>query len=194
MCRRRAGATALTYFHFTSQCESSRASSRAGISCHRRRLICAAHGRSMCAVRCSISWRPSFPKRECSISLPARARSALGGQFRAAPHGATSWSSVRRACTRCARTSRCCACARRHEFSNAMHCRSQRRAEAETYDIAFADPPYGSRMLDRVIQSWQAKPFARVFAVEHERTHELPAGGRMRTFDESAITIFRAQS
>ncbi len=63
--------------------------------------------------------------------------------------------------------------------------------EPQTYDIAFVDPPYGSRMLDRVIESWQTKRFARVLAVEHERTHELPAGGRTRTFDDSAITIYR---
>jgi 16S rRNA (guanine966-N2)-methyltransferase len=63
--------------------------------------------------------------------------------------------------------------------------------EPESYDIAFVDPPYGSRMLDRVIESWQAKRFARVLAVEHERTHEIPAGGRTRTFDDSAITIYR---
>ena len=64
--------------------------------------------------------------------------------------------------------------------------------EPESYDIAFVDPPYGSRMLDRVIESWQAKRFARVLAVEHDRTHELPTGGRTRTFDDTSITIYRA--
>jgi 16S rRNA (guanine966-N2)-methyltransferase len=62
---------------------------------------------------------------------------------------------------------------------------------AESYDIAFVDPPYGSRMLDRVIATWHAKRFARILAVEHERTHDLPRGARSRTFDESAITIYR---
>jgi 16S rRNA (guanine966-N2)-methyltransferase len=61
----------------------------------------------------------------------------------------------------------------------------------ESYDIAFVDPPYGSRMLDRVIESWHAKRFARILAVEHERTHDVPRGARSRTFDESAITIYR---
>jgi 16S rRNA (guanine966-N2)-methyltransferase len=63
-------------------------------------------------------------------------------------------------------------------------------AEA-SYDLAFADPPYGSRMLDRVIETWQSRRFARVLAVEHARTHELPAGGYRRTFDDSAVTIYR---
>lgn len=61
----------------------------------------------------------------------------------------------------------------------------------DSYDVAFADPPYGSRMLDRVIEGWRATRFARVFAVEHAREHELPAGGYQRTFDSSAVTIYR---
>ena len=63
--------------------------------------------------------------------------------------------------------------------------------EAGSYDVAFVDPPYGSRMLDRVIESWQSLRFARVLAVEHERAHELPAGGQRQLFDETAVTIYR---
>jgi 16S rRNA (guanine966-N2)-methyltransferase len=62
---------------------------------------------------------------------------------------------------------------------------------ADSYDIAFADPPYGSRMLDRVIEGWQATRFARVLAVEHASDHELPPGGARRTFDASAVTVYR---
>jgi 16S rRNA (guanine966-N2)-methyltransferase len=62
----------------------------------------------------------------------------------------------------------------------------------DSYDVAFADPPYGSRMLDRVIESWHATRFARVLAVEHARTHELPAGAHRRAFDDSVVTIYRA--
>ena len=61
---------------------------------------------------------------------------------------------------------------------------------ADSYDVAFADPPYGSRMLDRVIEQWRATRFARVLAVEHARTHELPAGKRRRTFDDTVVTIY----
>jgi 16S rRNA (guanine966-N2)-methyltransferase len=62
---------------------------------------------------------------------------------------------------------------------------------SDSYDLAFADPPYGSRMLDRVIESWTATRFAKVLAVEHERTHELPHGVVRREFDDTAITIYR---
>jgi len=61
----------------------------------------------------------------------------------------------------------------------------------DSYDLAFADPPYGSRMLDRVIDSWMATRFSKVLAVEHERTHELPRGVARREFDDTAITIYR---
>lgn len=59
------------------------------------------------------------------------------------------------------------------------------------YDVAFADPPYGSRMLDRVIASWTAHRFARVLAVEHERGHALPRGASTRVIDETGLTIYR---
>ena len=62
----------------------------------------------------------------------------------------------------------------------------------DSYDIAFADPPYNSRMLDRLIEGWQATHFARVLAVERARGHVLPAGGYSRTYDDSVITIYRA--
>jgi 16S rRNA (guanine966-N2)-methyltransferase len=62
---------------------------------------------------------------------------------------------------------------------------------AHSYDIAFVDPPYGSRMLDRVIESWQASSFSRVLAVEHAATHELPRGATRVVFDDTAITIYR---
>ncbi len=62
---------------------------------------------------------------------------------------------------------------------------------ADTYDITFLDPPYGSRMLDRVLESWRANRFSRILAVEHAPTHELPAGVDSRRFAESALTIYR---
>lgn len=64
----------------------------------------------------------------------------------------------------------------------------------ESYEIAFADPPYGSRMLDRVIESWRANQFARILAVEHALTHALPAGTRRAVFEDTVVTIYVAES
>ena len=59
-----------------------------------------------------------------------------------------------------------------------------------SYDIAFADPPYGSRMLDRVIDSWRTGRFSRILAVEHALDHDLPRGRRHRVFDDTVVTIY----
>ena len=63
---------------------------------------------------------------------------------------------------------------------------------ADAYDVAFVDPPYGSRMLDRVIEGWQATRFARVLAVEHASDHELPPGAQRQRFDDTTVSIYRA--
>jgi 16S rRNA (guanine966-N2)-methyltransferase len=62
----------------------------------------------------------------------------------------------------------------------------------ESYDIAFADPPYESRVLDHLLGCWRERRFARILAVEHARTHALPRGAFRRSFQESVITIYRA--
>jgi 16S rRNA (guanine966-N2)-methyltransferase len=64
----------------------------------------------------------------------------------------------------------------------------------DSYDVAFLDPPYNSRMLDRVLDAWLARPFSRVIAVEHARAHVLPAGGRWRAFEDTVVTIYRVDS
>jgi 16S rRNA (guanine966-N2)-methyltransferase len=60
-----------------------------------------------------------------------------------------------------------------------------------SYDIAFVDPPYGSRMLDRVIERWHAVPFAPILVAEHARDHQLPSGARRLDFSETFVTIYR---
>ena len=61
----------------------------------------------------------------------------------------------------------------------------------DSYDIAFADPPYNSKMLDRVLDSWKARRFARILAVEHAVGHALPKGDARRVFGDSAVSIYR---
>jgi 16S rRNA (guanine966-N2)-methyltransferase len=60
------------------------------------------------------------------------------------------------------------------------------------YDLCFCDPPYESRMLDRVIVSWQATHFARIFVAEHAAAHPLPSGGRRHDYGDTAVTVYRA--
>jgi len=59
------------------------------------------------------------------------------------------------------------------------------------YDIAFADPPYGSKKLDRVVDRWHLVPFARILGVEHQREHRLE--GKAKRYDfpgETRVTLF----
>jgi 16S rRNA (guanine966-N2)-methyltransferase len=61
----------------------------------------------------------------------------------------------------------------------------------DSYEVAFADPPYGSKILDRVIEAWRQRRFSRVFAVEHDPAHDLPAGAQRLTFPEAVVTVYR---
>lgn len=63
--------------------------------------------------------------------------------------------------------------------------------DADSYEIAFVDPPYESRQLDLVLATWKASGFARILVAEHARTHDLPPGTSRRVFDDTAITIYR---
>ncbi len=59
------------------------------------------------------------------------------------------------------------------------------------YDITFADPPYGSRKLDRVVGHWREVPFTTILSVEHQRQHRLE--GKAKRYDlpgETRITVF----
>ena len=67
--------------------------------------------------------------------------------------------------------------------------------DAHSYDIAFVDAPYGSKKLDRVVDAWAARHFARILGAEHARDHVLPIErlrGRTRVYGETGVTIFRA--
>jgi len=64
--------------------------------------------------------------------------------------------------------------------------------QAGTYDIAFADPPYGSAKLDRILNRWKEVPFSRVLVLEHATDHPIRIGNaRSRKFDDTTITVLR---
>lgn len=59
------------------------------------------------------------------------------------------------------------------------------------YDIALADPPYGSRQADRVVERWLDVPFSRTLVVEHAAARSLPGDGRTQCHGDSALTFYR---
>lgn len=67
------------------------------------------------------------------------------------------------------------------------------RLTGPAYDIAFADPPYGSRKLDRVVEHWRRTAFSAVLLLEHAADVRVP-GGTTRRVGDSAFTVLRARS
>jgi 16S rRNA (guanine966-N2)-methyltransferase len=68
------------------------------------------------------------------------------------------------------------------------------RLAAHAYDIAFADPPYGSRKLDRIIARWQEVPYSRLLVLEHAIDHEGLPAPPARKLEDSAVTVLRARA
>ncbi len=64
--------------------------------------------------------------------------------------------------------------------------------EEGTYDVALADPPYRSRLSDRLVGHWLEVPFSRLLVVEHAADHPLPGGQGSRTLGDSVLTLYRA--
>jgi 16S rRNA (guanine966-N2)-methyltransferase len=65
----------------------------------------------------------------------------------------------------------------------------------DSYDIAFVDAPYGSKKLDRIVNTWAACHFTQILSVEHARDYVLPHSqlrGRVRFSGDTGVTIFRA--
>src|SRR5688500_6314892 len=63
--------------------------------------------------------------------------------------------------------------------------------DADAYDVAFADPPYGLNLASRVAERWLEVPFARVLGVEHATKETVPPGGDTRRYGNTAITFYR---
>jgi 16S rRNA (guanine966-N2)-methyltransferase len=67
-------------------------------------------------------------------------------------------------------------------------------AEAMTYDLALADPPYREGFAAELLLVFARQPFARWFWVEHDAGEALPevAGARTRTYGDTALTAVAA--
>lgn len=58
------------------------------------------------------------------------------------------------------------------------------------YAVTFADPPYESKMLDRLIEIWMDRGFSSALSVEHAPDHVLPEPATRLRFENSAISIY----
>lgn len=60
------------------------------------------------------------------------------------------------------------------------------------YDVAFADPPYRTRLAAQVAERWRDTRFSRILAVEHAASEAMPEGGDTRRYGDTALTFYRA--
>ncbi len=67
------------------------------------------------------------------------------------------------------------------------------KLEPHTFDVAFADPPYGHGLARAVAERWLVVPFATVLGVEHGTKEQMPEGDTRR-YGDTAITFYRAES
>lgn len=69
-----------------------------------------------------------------------------------------------------------------------------RRLEPAAFDVALADPPYGSGDVERLVQVFRAAPFARELWVEHPWREAILLGpeDRTRRYGDTALTLIVA--
>ncbi|MFN2397935.1 MAG: 16S rRNA (guanine(966)-N(2))-methyltransferase RsmD [Gemmatimonadaceae bacterium] len=68
------------------------------------------------------------------------------------------------------------------------------RLVSDEYDVAFADPPYKSRIAEAIALRWLEVPFARTLGVEHSSREILPGGAETRRYGDTAITFYKHNS
>lgn len=59
-----------------------------------------------------------------------------------------------------------------------------------SYKICFADPPYESKMLDRVMACWKQSRFSRILVLEHAKSHDVPKGTKRKVIEDTVVTIY----
>jgi 16S rRNA (guanine966-N2)-methyltransferase len=66
---------------------------------------------------------------------------------------------------------------------------------APRWDLAFADPPYGTSLAQSLAERWLRAPFATIFGAEHEASLALPSyadgsSPRRRAYGITALTFY----
>ena len=66
--------------------------------------------------------------------------------------------------------------------------------EAGTFDVAFADPPYGKGFAAALAEAFAAAPFAGLLCIEHGKDDALPAlpGARTKRYGDTHLTFIPA--
>lgn len=65
---------------------------------------------------------------------------------------------------------------------------------AETWDVAFADPPYHLGLAAKLANLWIEQPFSRILSVEHQVGEEMPPASDRRSWGTTGVSIYRADA
>ncbi len=65
------------------------------------------------------------------------------------------------------------------------------RLQPGAYDVAFADPPYATDDVARLVELFRTTPFARLFSIEHS-VDRVVEGGDTRRYGDTALTFVYA--
>ncbi len=68
-----------------------------------------------------------------------------------------------------------------------------RELAADSFDLAFADPPYLSAAAASLADMWLAVPFACILSIEHAAGDAMPGTPDTRRYGSTAITIYRSE-
>lgn len=68
------------------------------------------------------------------------------------------------------------------------------RVQTRTFDLALADPPYGTGAAAAIAKLFLRRPFATALWIEHRSDERLPdaPGARTRRYGDTALTSFQA--
>jgi 16S rRNA (guanine966-N2)-methyltransferase len=61
---------------------------------------------------------------------------------------------------------------------------------SDSFDVAFADPPYEKGLAAALAEAWLKVPFAGVLGIEHAAREALPPSGDTRRYGTTAITFY----
>jgi len=65
------------------------------------------------------------------------------------------------------------------------------RLQQRAYDVAFADPPYATDDVVRLVELFRATPFARHLSIEHA-VDQIIEGGDTRRYGDTAVTFLES--
>lgn len=66
-----------------------------------------------------------------------------------------------------------------------------RELPEDRYDLVLADPPYGSGVVELLLEIWRERRYAPLFALEHATDHDVPNGATSKRVGDATLTLYK---